>query len=398
MNMTNPGPPAKGFHLGDDGLGINGSYQETVGDQVRNRTSKIAIRTDQAPVFYAGTNHTTLVGVGEGFYLGGDGISIGDTFRVTASGSGEVLIGRVTGNKKWTISGDSSNSYMSYNSPNGFDCSNLNNASTYSIGGNNNSVYIGTNGIRLGQNFAVDDNGNLVAKHLIAKTGGNIGGWTIGTTTLKSENNKITIDSSGNGSITGPNFYLTGDTSTDRPLSHIGGWYINQENLCATSGNYRVTLGTQGNLFCSYSTDNFVHNETVWSINNQGNAFFANLSVPANKNMNVAGTLTVSGSATINGTLTAGGVTLNNSGITATAGTIGGFTISSSGIGSSTGGNAYMSSNNIGATNGWFSNLYVNNTKYTATTITAVTGIELYPDDTVKSVSTTSWQALVYTV
>jgi hypothetical protein len=38
------------------------------------------------------------------------------------------------------------------------------------------SVYLGVNGIRLGQKFAVDNEGNMLAGYIIANKGGTIGG------------------------------------------------------------------------------------------------------------------------------------------------------------------------------------------------------------------------------
>ncbi len=365
---------ADGFYLGQAGLSIRSSYPKENSDgTIDTLHSSITIRTDQSPVFYA-DDHSRLISTSKGFYLGADGLSIGDSIRIIASEGGEVLIGRVNGSKHWTINGDANNSYIGYNA-NAFSCSNLDNASTYSIGGNTNSVYMGTNGIRLGKKFAVDDQGNLVAEHLIAKVGGNIGGWTIGDHTLKSSNNTIIIDSSGYGSITGPNFYLTGNTNPNSPLSQIAGWYINQENLTSTLGNYRTTIGSGGTLFGAYSEDNFATWTTKWSIDKDGNAYFANFSgnIPVNKSLTVAGTISAGGGAAV---LDSNGITATGCNIT--GGSIGGFTISENQIGTT--GATYLTSNIVGAVSGKFNNLYVNNVQMT--TIAMITGINLERDET----------------
>ena len=208
-----------------------------------------------------------------GFYLGNDGLSIGNTIRITAADGGQVLVGRVTGSRVWKINGDSSNSYIG-NNADSFDCSNLDDADDYSIGGNSSSVYLGTDGIRLGKKFAVDRSGNLVTKHLIANSGGTIGGWTITSNQLYSNNLHLhssgriytenyeagesgwSISSNGNAYF---NALYASKSGT------IGGWTISSTSLSA--GNIR--LNADGSM-SGGSTG-------TWSIAQNGNAIFNNL-------------------------------------------------------------------------------------------------------------------------
>lgn len=252
----------KGFYLSQDGLSVSNGTR-----------SRIELNTEGDPKIYSG-NHSTLANTGQGFYVGNDGLSIGNTIRITATEGGQVLVGRVTGSRYWKINGDSSNSYIG-NNADSFDSSNLSSSDSYSIGGNASSVYIGTDGIRLGNKFAVDRNGNLVTKHLIAKNGGNIGGWTISSNQLSANNLHI----HSNGSIYTEN-YSEGESGWSissngnayfnalyaSKSGTIGGWTINPDRL--RGGN--MTIRSEGSLY-----------GPGWHITSEGAANFD--SVTANK-------------------------------------------------------------------------------------------------------------------
>ena len=380
MNMTNPNPPSKGFHLGDDGLGINstytvttaggterteyarfaiktngnpviysnsfesidmqsqpthgfhigedgiavyGTYDEVISGTTYTKHSKFVIKTNGNPIIYSGS-HSSLTETGSGFYIGNDGLSIGNTFRVTAAEGGSVIIGRIIKDsqgqiisKHWTINGDANNSYIGYNAD-AFGCTNLHDPYNYTINGNTNSVYIGTDGIRLGKKFAVDNTGNLLTKHLVVNCG-----------------------------------------STEAESSWIGNWQFTNANMGAVNPNGaqwdRLWFSTAGtikaekwNVRPNPSGQEGRDYTTTWSINPDGTATFSTVNIPANKNMNVAGALTVTGTATVTGSLTVSGTLTANSG-----GSIGGFTIGNGYIGTS-GSTAYLSGTTVGGTNAIF--------------------------------------------
>lgn len=95
--------------------------------------------------------HNGLNSSAEGFYLGSDGLSIGNHFKYAQeNGAYKLTLGK--GNKKWTVesngSGQNEESYLSYNT-------------TTLDQDNNNSVYLGTDGIRLGDKFKVTREGTF---------------------------------------------------------------------------------------------------------------------------------------------------------------------------------------------------------------------------------------------
>lgn len=143
-------------------------------------------------------------------YFSTDGLRLGKGFEVASSGT--MWVGNL--NKKyWTIQGGDSESYIAYG--------------TTTFKGGNSSVYLGTDGISLGNKFSVDRTGDLTA------TKGAIGGWVIGSNYIASETKsgkKITLNS--NGSIEG-NYDSTKKT----------GWKIDRDgnaifhNITAMGGN-----------------------------------------------------------------------------------------------------------------------------------------------------------------
>ena len=265
---------------------------------------------------YTGS-HSALTSTSNGFYLSQDGLSIGS--KVYVDNTGVMRLGNgAVGNtgRHWTISG-STESYIGYNAT-AFESSNLDNKDSYSIGGNANSVYIGTDGIRLGTRFAVDRQGYLVAKHLIANSGGNIGGWTIGSTTLTGGN--MTINS--NGSIYGGSSYSWGigtdGTATFNRLyaegsGSIAGWSISSRSLSSNG----ITISADGNISGDGSGGG------AWSIY-RGSATFNNLTARGTgyiggwvigQNTLTGGTITLNA---VNGTISGEGFTLNADGLTVT--------------------------------------------------------------------------------
>lgn len=239
-------------------------------------------------------NHKSLSSRSKGFYLSQDGLSIGKSIEISSAEDGVIKVGRLSGTRYWTIGGTSNDddnknySYISYNT-NIFNSTNLENSDNYNIGGSSGQIYIGTNGLRLGNKFAVDSDGNLVAKHLIAKNGGVIAGWEITSTSLRKKNSSnkgIRIKSNGNitggvfigdnweldenndyweikpnGSATFKNITATGNIYTGN--GNIAGWKINEKTLTAKN----ITIDSEGSIRAG----------NKWKIDSEGNATFKNI-------------------------------------------------------------------------------------------------------------------------
>ena len=215
-----------GFYLGNDGLSIGskvyinnnglmklgsravGTSDSTCwtisGDVQKDSTGKII--SEESYIKYNNSGATNSV------YISTSKITLGANFLLQNDGVMKIGSNAVSGGSYcWTIDshteGSGSNikqySHIRYGDKY-FESSNLDNKGSYSINGSDNQVYLGIDGIRLGSRFAVDNNGNLVAKHLIAKDGGNIGGWTIGANTLTgADDNGKKIVISAQGDISG---------------------------------------------------------------------------------------------------------------------------------------------------------------------------------------------------
>ena len=235
-------------------------------------------------------SHSALDNTGVGFYLAQDGLSIGNSIRMSAANNGSVLIGRLTGSRYWTINGDANNSYIAFGTK-----------------GQDKSVYIGTDSISLGTKFSVTNAGALTARS------GSVGGWTIGDTSLSSTG--ITINSNGsiNGDGTGGGWW-----SIDRGKAtfnnieakggSIGGWSIETNALSAAG----IIISSNGNI----SGDG--NGGGAWSIN-RGSASFNYISANGG---------TIAG-WNINGSeLSNNGISLNSGGYI--SGT--GFSLNSSGL------------------------------------------------------------------
>lgn len=287
---------------------------------------------------YTGT-HSSIDSTAGGFYLSQDGLSFGSKVRIDSDGKMQLGTGAVndSSNRHWTLNGTSEKSYIAYNTTD-FASENLEDVDNYSIDGGSSQVYIGTDGIRLGNKFAVDNSGNLVAKHLIAKEGGSIGGWAISSTMLSSRN----IEIKASGSIETSNFSEGTETgwkitNTGRAYFNylkanrggsIAGWTISAAGL-ASPGN-GMTIRSEGSLYGS-----------GWSINRNGVGTFTNIIITGNG----ASALSTTGSSmnwgngfsvSTDGKLTATGVDVKGT-ITATAGKIGNTVISDGALTSANG-------------------------------------------------------------
>lgn len=228
---------------------------------------------------YSG-NHTSFTSTNvNGFYLSKEGLSIGDSIRISSAEGGSIEVGRLSGSRKWIISGDSNNSFIGYNADT-FGCTNLNDPVNFRITGNAESVYIGTEGIRLGQKFAVDNTGNIATKHLVVECDASdlIGSWV------------------GNWQFTHENLSSVSPSSEAGKYDRI--WFSNHGLIRSEKWNSKPTPG---------GTDYTLQ----WEIRPDGTTSF-------------------SGAATFSNTITMPNVTIDNTnGIVATKGTIGPFTFDS---------------------------------------------------------------------
>lgn len=297
----------EGFYLSNQGLSI-------IGKDAEGNKNKFYISTSSDPVIYTG-KHTSLEDTDPGYYIGANGLSIGSAIRMNATDGGSVLVGNLkSGNKYWTINGDTSKASITYGTKGKADSVSLRtdeltigskfyvsasdgsmrlgkgavdgNGKYWSISttkedesyiaynttsfGESSGIYIGTDGIRLSNKFSVDDSGSLMAKL------GLIGGWVIGDTTLSAGN--ITLNSEGSmsggsedntWSIT-KNGVATFNNITANKSGSIGGWTISANSLTGKSdddGN-KITISAKGSI----SAPN-------WSISRNGVASFSDVTI-----------------------------------------------------------------------------------------------------------------------
>ena len=206
----------KGFYLGQDGFSIcNGT------------SSRFEISTDGNPKLFS-NSHNELSSTRNGFYLGNDGLSIGSKVYIDNSGTLRLGNGAVADSgKHWTISGNYYDSYIAYGTQ-----------------GSSGSVYIGTDKISLGEDFFVRNDGYLEAKNALIKgtvqaEHGSIGGWTITQTSLT--NGNVSINSSANAAIVGPNGYIDLEGEIGSDGTDFRGCHISANNVCFSAGKIWTT-------------------------------------------------------------------------------------------------------------------------------------------------------------
>ena len=196
---------------------------------------------------YSG-KHDKLTRINDGFYLSNDGLSIGNTIRITPGDNGKVLVGRVNGDNKQTISGDSSRAYIAFGGDTSQAVATEDGTSTAIA-----KVYIGTDGISLGKRFSVSSNGDLTAYS------GTIGGQKLSKTELASTDEKVKITSSG--SIEGNYIQDTSgqkiDSSGDayfnsiycKKVFEIGDSSVTGSNYQSSSSNaFNFGMGSYGSI------------------------------------------------------------------------------------------------------------------------------------------------------
>lgn len=327
-----------GFYLSQDGLSLRSNYTKD-GSTV---ASSLIFSTTGEPEIYSNSKNA-LTSTRIGFYLSGNGLSIGSKFYADNNGVMRLGAGAVANTgKHWEINGDSSNSYIKYCNMGDtnsvyistgmislgkkFYADNTGvvrvgngavaadgrywtidggsesyiayntNASYLSTSDNvvsiedsapSSSVYLGTDGIRLGKKFAVDRSGNMLAKYIKA-TGGTIGGWIISSNKLSATDGKMELQS--NGTLKGGSSYS---------------WSINSAGTATFNRIKADKGGTIGN--CTISENGIYSSSDAgsWYINANGTASFNAITATGGK----------IGGWTINtSTLTGGAMTLNSNG------------------------------------------------------------------------------------
>ena len=283
----------QGFHLSKDGLSLTSSYKTVNG---HNKTSKFKIKTDGTPVIYS-NSHSMLSSTYDGFYIGNDGFSLGSKCKITSEGAmylgtnaTEAGTDREVRHSYWSINtiseanvdthNSTSDSYIAYKTFKWIEANSDNSTKR--------SVYLGTNGLTIGERFSVNENGKLMSKS------GEIGGWLITSKQLASSQGGITLKA--NGSILGSP--SNEDKDTGEPTSYnwsiskggvatfnkliankngsIAGWKISSTGLKANN----IRIGSEGDIICT-------HKDGGWSIKSDGSATFSNLT--ANGKGNIAG-------------------------------------------------------------------------------------------------------------
>ena len=203
-------------------------------------------------------------------YIGTDGLRIGNRFRVGPSEEGGFIdkleLGQLTANH-WTIKSNGTDSYIAFGTTERHFETDKNVITIDEKNAETSSVYIGTDGIRLGNKFAIDINGNVLSNFIVANAGGEIGGWTLDGKCLRS---KETTDNKGwikldpvSGKISGgkgnktkwyinasgkayfQDFEVKKTDNDDTVKINTGGWIIGQNTIQDNNNTVFITA-TEG--------------------------------------------------------------------------------------------------------------------------------------------------------
>lgn len=372
------------MYMGTDGIAIGSRFIISA----NNNKVKISYNTDQG---INGTDNNC-------FYLSTDGLRIGNRFRVQTDSTGTMEIGSLSG-VHWTISGSASKAYIAYGGTSWQEAN--------SDESTNTRIYLGTDGISLGQRFSVSQQG------ILKSYSGIIGGWNISKNKLSASNMEI----NSNGSIKGGSTYSwsidsAGTATFKRIKADVGGtigncnisstgiysdgWRINSNgsasfnNVTITGGSLNINNASKINSDGSANFSNVTITGGSLNIGNaakidsNGNASFSNVAITGGSlNINNAakinsdgsayfsnvsitgGSLSIGGQATINsngsasfsnvtitgGSLNIGAAKINTDGsVNFTSGKIGGWTL---GANSLTGGNVTLNSSGAITGSGW---------------------------------------------
>lgn len=231
-------------------------------DTLTSSSGNITLNSDGNGSIYS-NNHNSISNTGNGFFISQDGLSIGSKIKIDETGIVKVGPGAVAGTgKHWTINGDSNRAYIAYGGTTRYD------ADTTGKSTDSSRVYLGTDGISLGRRFSVTQNGHLRAYE------GIIGGWTIGTSSIKA--NYITLNSNGsiiaNGEgLTNPWSITSNGTATFSRIyannsGKIAGWTISPHKLSANN----IEINSDGSI----QTSDFTAGGLGWQILKSGKVYF----------------------------------------------------------------------------------------------------------------------------
>lgn len=319
----------------------------TQGTCINLTEGQIHFKNATEGVIYSGV-HSTRTNRKDGFYISHDGASFGDCIQINAIEGGSLLVGKVNGNKHWTINGDANNSYIRFGTRGTNNSVNIstneitlgsrfyvndlgalrvgngavaNTGKHWTIDGNsesyiayntensyfttsgdeivltkkdathlwaeNNQVYIGTDGIRLGTRFAVDTSGNILAEGTIVAKKGKIGDWTIENGILTgiketSSGHVYNVTLNAQGTLKATDSYTESGVAKEDTYweltnkgGKIGGWTINKSTLTGEKGNNdseKITINANGAITAP-----------KWTLDRNGKATFSDIEINGGK-------------------------------------------------------------------------------------------------------------------
>lgn len=348
-------------YIGTDGISL-GMYFKATRDgvlKIGHLTGKhwrISANTDnsEAYIFYGKADLTPqLLAAKDTVYIGTDGISLGKRFKVDSDGN--ILAGNLesTENKYWIITAsgyeDNNESYIAYGT----------NSFNTSTREGKDSVYIGTDGISLGENkFWVDSYGSLYSVDAY------IGGWTIDNRRIHSinpsdinEDKRYAYDDKSNQIVVFPGIKIDADGA-------IQGGYFN-ENLKLID-DFRDKNGkyfTKNNevIYKVYKDSSLSATEKVgfWEITEKGYATFttgniAGWEIEADRlegtNMTIYSKGAMKGGSSHNWSIDEDGTATFDYLKANVGGELGGWTIASTGLKAKSGSMYINSDSSIGGT------------------------------------------------
>lgn len=325
-------------YIGTDGMSLGMYFRVTrdgmmkVGHLNGKHWRMSAVRGgDEAYIFYGDADLSPQLLAGRNtVYIGTDGISLGKRFKVDSDGN--ILAGNLesTENKYWIITAsgyeDNNESYIAYGT-------NTFNSSTRE---GKDSVYIGTDGISLGENkFWVDSYGSLYSIDAY------IGGWTIDNRRIHSinpsdinEDKRYAYDNKLNQIVVFPGIKIDADGA-------IQGGYFNEnlkliDDFRDKDGKY-FTKNDEV-IYKVYKDSSLSETEKVgfWEITEKGYATFttgniAGWEIEADRlegtNMTIYAKGAMKGGSDYTWSIDEKGVATFSNLIASTGGTIGGWTI-----------------------------------------------------------------------